>query len=132
MTFDASITVYYRVYDKTTRSDVWHRKTIYGVSWYGGQTVTVGDRGLNAADTYTVRIPRSALPTGYATPSEYARAENAKDLWTVQTGDVVAFGARDDDIQKAGDVNGPAFTVTGVFDNRRGVTNLKHIRIEGK
>lgn len=132
MTFDASITVYYRLYDKTTRSDVWHRKTIHGVSWYGGQTVTVGDRGLNAVDTYTVRIPRSALPAGYATPSEYARAENAKDLWTVQTGDIVAFGDRDDDIQKAGDVNGPAFTVTGVFDNRRGVTKLQHIRIEGK
>lgn len=117
-TFDTDITVYCHSYDKQTKKDLWTRFQVKGVSWYGGQKATVGDSGLNTADTYTVRIPAVAVPDGFKPVN----------------GDIVAKGLLDLEISKAGDITGyyESFVVTGVYDNRRGIPDLQHIRIEGK
>lgn len=117
-TFDTDITVYCHSYDKQTKKDLWTRFQVKGVSWYGGQKATVGDNGLSTADTYTVRIPSTAVPEGFAPLN----------------GDVVAKGLQDIEITKAADATRlkNSFVVTGVYDNRRGIRMLQHIRIEGK
>lgn len=134
MIFNADITVYFHRYNKSTKADEWHKVQISNVSWYGGQKVTVGENGLNAADTYAVRIPAAVLPIGYVTPEEYNNAEDVTGLWTVQNGDVVAYGLLDIDITQAKEITGPcrSFVVTSVMDNRRGVPTVQHLRIEGK
>lgn len=117
-TFDTGITVYCHQYNAETRADTWMRFHIKRASWYGGQKVTVGDSGLNTADAYTVRIPVAAVPEGFA-PSN---------------GDVVVKGLQDIEITKAADATRlkNSFVITGVYDNRRGIPAMQHIRIEGK
>ena len=122
------ITIFYRFYDKTQRKDIWFLKQLSGVSWYGGQKVDVSDRGLNTADTYTVRIPEH-LTDGYIAEKFY---DGSPDTWTIQTGGYIALGLIDDIPEKIVDVtNGTALVVTGVYDNRRGIA-LRHIKVEGK
>jgi len=116
-TFDTGITVYCHSYDKQTREDLWTRFQVKGVSWYGGQKVTVGDSGLSTADTYTVRIPATAVPDGFAPGS----------------GDIVVKGLLDLDITRKKELDEyQRFAVTGCYDNRRGIPAMQHLRIEGK
>lgn len=53
---NADLTLYHKVYDPATRTDRWTRAQHKGVSWHGGQNVTVLQDGLKTADVYTVRI----------------------------------------------------------------------------
>ena len=117
-TFDTAITVYCHSYDAETRADMWTRFPIGKASWYGGQKAAVGDSGLSTADAYTVRIPAAYVPEGFAPGN----------------GDIVVRGLQEMEIAKAVDATRleNSFVITGVYDNRRGVPALRHIRIEGK
>jgi len=93
MNTNADITIYNKYYNRTTRLDEWYATQISGVSWYGGQAVTVSDKGLQTASVYKVRIPASSAPAGktFATPDTY-KAADPTAFWTLQNGDVVARG----------------------------------------
>lgn len=139
MLANADITIYNKWYNRAARSDEWHRTQILGVEWYGGQAVTVSDKGLQTADTYTVRIPAASAPSGraFALPKDWAAASsgNLAQFWTLQAGDIVVRGLVDDDIDKATDVTGKyseCFAVTGWRDNRRGSPPVQHWRVDGK
>lgn len=114
MLTNADITIYHKSYDPTTRLDKWEPTQYQGVNWYGEQAATVGSNGLNAADTYVVRIPTDNM------------VEATK-------GDIVVKGL----VSNA--ITGPAqlvkkyecFTVLAVRDNRRGSPNMHHWKIEG-
>lgn len=132
MLTNADITIYNRWYNTTTRLDEWHKTQISGVNWYGGQAVTVGDKGLVSASTYKVRIPASSAPDkkSFVAPDVYsaAAADALAVLWTFQDGDVIACGLIDTDVPK--NITGEHFTVTGWADNRRG--GLPHWKVDGK
>lgn len=136
MNTNADITVFNRWYNKETRLDEWHRTQIPGVSWYGGQAVTVGDKGLQSADLYKVRIPLSSAPEGktFLRPEEYA-AKTKADLsgfWTLQNGDCISHGLLDSDITQPKELTGEHFLITGWGDNRRGTPAVQHWKAEGK
>jgi hypothetical protein len=138
MLTNADITIFNKWYNRETRLDEWKRTQIRGVEWYGGQAVSVSDKGLNSANTYTVRIPVTSAPQGkqFVLPEIYAAAESGDlaGLWTLQNGDIVVRGLIADDIAKAADVTGKysqCFTVTGWRDNRRGSPIVQHWRIDG-
>ena len=57
MITNADITIYHETYNKETRLKEWTSRQYPGVNWYGKQAVSVGDTGLNTADSYIVRIP---------------------------------------------------------------------------
>lgn len=61
MLTNADITIYHKRYNPETRLDEWQAAQYPGVNWYGRQSVTVGDSGLNTADSYIVRIPTTEL-----------------------------------------------------------------------
>lgn len=116
MLTNADCTIYHKSYDKATRLDRWERTQYRGVNWYAKQAATVGENGLMAADTLTVRIP--------VTISE-----------TVPTavGDIIVHGLLDTDITQPKELGTyEHYTITAVRDNRRGSLFMQHWRIEGK
>lgn len=125
---DQDITIFYKQYNPTLRKDGWSFKQLSGVSWFGGQKVNVSSRGLDTADTYTVRIPE-ALTDGYVAQKDYS---GEAGTWTIQAGGYVVLGLVDTIPEKIADLtHQTSFVVTGVYDNRRG-TNLRHIKVMGK
>lgn len=138
MLTNADITIY-NLAHKGTRNEKWVRTQIQGVEWYGGQAVSIGDKGLNTADTYTVRIPASSAPQDkeFLLPEDYSVKDNdvLNGFWTLQPGDIVVRGLMDDEITKSTDVtakHSQYFIVTGWRDNRRGSPIVQHWRIDGK
>lgn len=114
MLTNADITIYHKSYNPETRLDEWQAAQFSGVNWYGRQTVTVGDSGLNAADSYIVRIPTT-------------------EIIEVSNSDIVVKGLVNDVITSPSDLkNYLYFVVTSVGDNRRGSESMQHWRIEGK
>lgn len=111
---NADCTVYHKVYDNTTRLDRWERRQYLGVNWYAKQATMVGENGLMAADTLTVRIP--------ATTNSAPAA----------VGDSIVRGLIDKDIAQPKELNQyEHYTITAVRDNCRGICG-RHWRIEGK
>lgn len=132
-TFDSTITIFNKRYDREAGRDVWKRTVIHGASWYGKQAASVGDNGLNSASLYTVRIPIESMPEGYMTPDEFNATEGPASGWTAQTEDIVVKGEVLTDIAAPKDVtqkHAECFTVLAVRDNRRGPFG-QHLRIEG-
>lgn len=92
------------------------RTAISGVSWFEKLQVAVQDKGLAAANTFTVRIPAKELPGGFLP----------------RTGDVVVLGSVSEEITKPADLKPfHYFTVKGVGDNRRGPSQLQHVVVTG-
>ncbi len=115
MITNADITIYHETYNKETRLKEWAPTQYPGVNWYGKQAVSVGDTGLNTADSYIVRIPTA-------------------DSVLVSNGDIVVKGLVTDHITGPSQLTGKyeRFVVTAVRDNRRGSPIMRHWRIEGK
>ena len=114
MLTNADITIYHKRYNPETRLDEWQAAQSPGVNWYGRQSVTVGDSGLNTADSYIVRIPTT-------------------ELIEVCNDDVVVKGLVNDVVASPSSLKAYRhFVVTSVSDNRRGTQSMQHWRIEGK
>lgn len=89
---------------------------IEGVSWFEKLQVSVKDKGLTAANTFTIRIPAARLPAGFQP----------------QTEDKVVLGEVTAPISKPGDLAAyHYFTVKGVGDNRRGPGRRPHVVVTG-
>lgn len=134
MITNADITIY-NLAHKETRNEHWVRTIIRGVSWHGGQKVTVTDKGLLSANAYTVRIPLLSAPNGkiFVVPEEFAVLEDdvLNGFWTLQNGDLILRGEGPEISQpKEVTKRSQAFLVTGWADNRRG--GLQHWKVEGK
>lgn len=129
-----TITVFNAKLNAETGSDDYIATIITGVSWFCEIVSNVDNSGLKAANKFTIRIPGAANFSGkkYVDPREYANAEDATGLFTLQNGDVVVHGAvtetnlRPTALRKMYE----AFTVLGVTDNRR-ARNAPHWRVVG-
>lgn len=96
--------------------EVYTCTTIQGVSWFEKLQVTVQDKSLAAANTFTVRIPAGQLPAGFLPRTE----------------DKVVLGAVTAPITKPADLAAfHYFTVKGVGDNRRGLGRRPHVVVTG-
>lgn len=119
---DETITVFNSRLNTETDSDDYIGTVITGVSWFC-EIVSAVDKGLKAANKFIIRIPIDAYFGGkaYASPLDYAAAEDVRGLFTIKNGDIIVRGAvtatglRPAALHK----NYEAFTVLGVTDNRR-------------
>lgn len=131
---DTTITVVNAKTDPQTRKDVYRATVIVGASWHGSIDTAIDD-GLKAANKYIVRIPATADFGGkeYASPLDYANAEDVSKLFTLKNGDIIVRGALEGDNLKPADIhrNYEAFTVLGVTDNRRENTRARHWKVIG-
>lgn len=119
---DETITVFNSRLNTETDNDDYIGTVITGVSWFC-EIVSTVDEGLKAANKFTIRIPENADFGGkaYASPLDYARAEDVSGLFTLKNGDIIVRGAvtvtglRPAALHK----DYEAFTVLGVTDDRR-------------
>lgn len=116
------------------RGQMYSTVTIRGVHLHGSRAVSVGDKGVNAADMYTIRVPAGASTQGrdYCKAREFDRMPKAdrKRCWTIANDDAVIFGMATGDpaeLCKQRDC-----TVIGMTDNRRGAPALQHWRVTAK
>ena len=133
MITNADITLYNHRMNKETRLDEWHRTVLKGVHFYVDHKVAVGDKGLNGADVYKIRIPETAAcQKGYVPESEFLSLEGEPESWTLRKGDVVVRGICELEIEKPADLAGHGVqycTVTSWSDNHFG--GLPHWRVGG-
>jgi len=131
MITNADITVYNQKLNPETKLIEYKRTQIENVNWYSKQEVSVGDKGLNSADSYKIRIPEESPASTYVNEKEYSKLENVSGHWTLKNGDKIVRGLVDDDIAKGSDLGKYAevCTVVSYSDNRRGL--LPHWRVGG-
>ena len=129
-----TITVFNPKYDTDVDDNVWHGTVISGVSWYGHTRDTITDKGLKAADTYTIRIPVEADTGGsdYVLPSVFASMEDVSQSYTLSEGSVIVRGVAPTSgmtptiLRQTYEM----LTILGVTDNRR-APHAPHFRITG-
>lgn len=128
-----TITVFNAKLNTTTDNDDYNGTVITGVSWFCEIVSTVNE-GLKAANKFTIRIPENADFGGkaFASPLDYAAAEDVSGLFTLRNGDIIVRGAvtatglRPATLHK----DYEAFTILGVTDNRR-APHAPHWKVVG-
>ena len=117
------------------REHVFYPTVINGVSWWGHINTTVGEKGLLAANSITIRIPVDADFGGktYVDEREYAASASADGIFTLANGDIIIKGTVAVAPMTPAELKA-AFTgfvtVLGVTDNRR-APNAPHFRVVG-
>lgn len=116
------------------REFAYYPTVISGVSWWGHVNTNVGDKGLVAANSITIRIPVDADFGGKSyVDSKTYEVSPSDSVFTLANGDIIIKGAvvvapmRPAELKAAF----PDYvTVLGVTDNRR-APNAPHFRVVG-
>lgn len=108
---------------------------INGVSWYGDVASGLGDKGLNAANRFTIRVPLDADFYGksYVDPVSYSKALSCEGIFTFANGDIVVKAAVALPPVSPAELKEELTeycTVLGVTDNRR-APNAPHWKLVG-
>ena len=115
MITNASLTIYHKEYDETTRLDKWKRYNYDKVWFFGGKGANV-NKGYDNANDVDVRIPYN---------------QSQVDVNKIQIGDILIKGNLTKDINTQQDLSDyEVFNITSINDNNFG--NNPHIRIGGK
>lgn len=120
-------------YNKQADKTVYVNTVLRGVSWFSTMRSSVDSKGLNAANSFTVRIPADVIADGkvYTDPKSYTEAEDASGLFTLNEGDFLVPGEIRSDLAPASirKIHG-AFTILGVTDNRH-APHAPHWKVVG-
>ena len=129
-----TITVFNRRINTETRMEEYVPTVIKGVSWYGRLRSSVGDKGLNTANEFTVRIPVDADFDGksYIAPKSYREETIVSGVFTLANDDIVVKGAVEAGANPATIIEtcSDCFRILGVTDNRR-APNAPHFKVVG-
>lgn len=116
MLTNADCTIYHKTYDPQTRLDVWNPTQWKDVNWYATRAVSVGDNGLNGANTLVVEIPT------YGEIKEFP----------ARVGDIVVKGLWEGIVSSTKEIPiENRYTITAIQDNRCGSPAIQHWRLEG-
>ena len=130
-----TITIFNRKVNIEKGWDMYIPTVISGVSWFGDVATNIGDKGLNAANLFKVRIPMDADFGGktYVDPIQYSEEPIISGMFTIANGDIIVKAAVTDDTLKPAQLKEryPYITVLGVTDNRR-APNAPHFKVVGK
>lgn len=130
-----TITVFNRKLDVNNGWDVYIPTVIHNVSWYWHVVSSVGDKGLNADNQCTIRIPMDADFGGksYVDPRTYKAETIVSGLFTLEDGDKVVKGDAGGTTLTMAQLEEQyhdCITILGVTDNRR-APNAPHFRVVG-
>lgn len=115
MITNASLTIYHKEYDETTRLDKWKRYNYDKVWFFGGKGANV-NKGYDNVNDVDVRIPYN---------------QNQVDVNKIQIGDILIKGNLTKDINTQQDlIEYEIYNITSINDNKFG--NNPHIHIGGK
>ena len=114
MITNASLTIYHKRLDKTTRLEKWERYNYEKVWWFGGKGASL-TKGYDNANDVDVRIPY----------------ENGIDMNNIKIGDILVKGTLMFDIATQQDlINYEVYNIKTINDNNFG--NNRHIHLGGK
>lgn len=114
MITNASLTIYHKTLDKTTRLEKWERYNYEKVWWFGGKGASL-TKGYDNANDVDVRIPY----------------ENGIDMNNIKIGDILVKGTLMFDIATQQDLmNYEVYNIKTINDNNFG--NNRHIHLGGK
>ena len=114
MITNASLTVYHKVFDETTRLEKWIKFTYPNVWFFGGKGASV-NKGYDNANDVDVRIPYNM----------------ELDVNNFAIGDIIVKGDLHQEIATQQDIiNCEVYNITSINDNNFG--NNPHIHIGGK
>ena len=114
MITNASLTIYHKTLDKTTRLEKWERYNYKKVWWFGGKGASL-TKGYDNANDVDVRIPY----------------ENGIDMNNIKIGDILVKGTLMFDITTQQDlINYEVYNIKTINDNNFG--NNRHIHLGGK
>lgn len=114
MITNASLTIYHKTLDKTTRLERWERYNYEKVWWFGGKGASL-TKGYDNANDVDVRIPY----------------ENGIDMNNIKIGDILVKGTLMFDITTQQDlINYEVYNIKTINDNIFG--NNRHIHLGGK
>lgn len=130
-----TITVLNKRTDIENGWDIFIPTIIRGVSWYGDVAVNLGDKGLNAANKFVIRIPIDADFDGktYVEPVVYRNEPFITGLFTLANGDIIVKAEISESPIKPADIkeNYPfSCVILGITDNRR-APKSPHWRVVG-
>lgn len=115
MITNASLTIYHKEYDETTRLEKWVRFNYKKVWFFGGKGASV-NKGYDNANDVDIRIPYK---------------QNQVDVDKIQIGDILVKGDLAKNINTQQDLSEFEFyNITSINDNNFG--NNPHIHIGGK
>lgn len=115
MITNASLTIYHKEYDETTRLEVWKRYNYLGVWWFGGQGSGI-NKGYENANNVDIRIPY---------------INNKVDIDKISIGDILVKGNIATDINTQQDLKDfEVYNITSINNNNFG--NSPHLHIGGK
>lgn len=118
----------------------WTRTVIDGVSWFKNIESAITDSGRRTAEVYKIRIPVTARVEEekvFVEPLEFQKTESKDAIWTIQNNDKIVLGVAEippddeDLIDRLEETYQDTATVTAWTDNRRGIPEGQHLRIEG-
>lgn len=133
LTNDKFITVYNK--KMFGRNTMWLRTNISGVNIHGTVKANVGDKTLNTADEFIVRIPSKAFANGKVFIDDKTfrgySVEELENYFTVQKGDLIVEGIIEDDIQNSGELlqSHNVMTVVSVTNNLSASPYSRHIKV---
>lgn len=115
MITNASLTIYHKGYDETTRLEKWIRYNYKNVWFFGGKGASI-NKGYDNANDVDIRIPYN---------------QNEVDITNIQIGDILVKGDIATDIITQTDLKDfEIYNITSINDNSFG--NNPHIHIGGK
>ena len=131
--FDTPVTIYNACYNPQTRLTE-QQATYLGVaSCHYGNNARFSDAGLTLDSVHKVRLQKDPLPDGYLSSLEWKNTQQKGGKWPLQTGDTVTLGRVQEGVAlQEAKRQYLSFTIDKVYDNRRGIKQLQHIRLEGK
>lgn len=116
MITNASLTIYHKVFNETTRLEEWRRYNYDNVWWFGGKGSGI-NKGYENANDCNIRI-------------WYEKNDNL-NIANFSIGDIVIKGTLDTDITTQQDLNSyEVYNITSINDNNFGVN--PHIHLGGK
>lgn len=129
-----TITVFNRRINTENRMEEYVPTVISGVSWYSHMRTSVGEKGLNSANEFTVRIPVDADfgNKTYVDKKTYREETIVAGIFTLADDDIVIKGTFENVTNPAllVETNVDCFRILGVTDNRR-APNAPHFRVVG-
>ena len=115
MITNSDLTIYNISYNKDTKVMEYNRTYLYGVNWQGENKISVGDKGLNSADSVSVLIP---FDVSVENNKKYVRPNIYKSLSEVERKSHYTFSNKDIIVKGIID-----FNLTGVKPN-----NLEYLK----
>lgn len=131
MLTNANITVFNKKNDSKTRSLIWNRTILHGVSAYINTRAVQQDNSGRIANEAVFRVPESCTEYNqYLREHDYITSENTESFWTFATGDLIVEGECYLDITGISTLlqnNITPLRICAISDNRRGLN--PHIRV---